>query len=426
VPLEPGDVVAPPTCDAPAGEVFVDRDASPPGTGSEACPFTTITRALALGMGRPIRIEPGLYDEASGEAFPLDVQGAMLRGSPTSSTTIRGSGSVRNLYDATLIAAGTVIADVVLEPGDGSEKARAVACDEGDVTLDGVRIRSFDEGVVATGACRLTVLGSSIDGGRIGIRAEGRGPAKASIQIGDGSPEGANLFRGMHDVFLTGIGVGAFEHVDSVRVLGNLFTDADAGLHVEAGSVEASARTMEVRGNTFRGLSNFGALMSCTAAPAIVEANTFEGIVTPGAAGYLGVGLIIESAGVLRQCAAPAVPRARVRNNLVLGNDGGIVVRASTKVVDLDFGTPADRGDNDLRCNSKVAGLPGADLLVAVTNADNAPLAFAGNAWDHDLPTTAAGAGPDGVDILLALDPIPIDIGGARTSTMACPPGRVP
>jgi tRNA A-37 threonylcarbamoyl transferase component Bud32 len=138
------------TCAAPTGpDLYVDATAALGGTGTQACPFRTISDALAVTADRRvIHVAPGFYDRALGERFPLTLRGEVsLVGAGPDLTTISGIGA----YDATP-AGGTI--------GHRAWQASIVAGDETKlVEIADLSVASGLPGVVRAsraGAARAT------------------------------------------------------------------------------------------------------------------------------------------------------------------------------------------------------------------------------------------------------------------------------
>jgi hypothetical protein len=105
-------------------------------------------------------------------------------------------------------------------------------------------------------------------------------------------------------------------------------------------------------------------------------------------------------------------------------------------VLQYDFGTAQDPGNNTFRCNAAPPELastgPGADLKFEFHNPVQPiiTIPFEGNIWDH-APTTVGTSGwltgtPPGIDVWVASDDAGVPLGGkadlANATTVSTPP----
>jgi hypothetical protein len=117
------------------------------GTGCALRPFRSIRRGLEVASpGKTVHVAPGLYDEANGEAFPLEIPDSVaLVGQDWETTIIRGHSSEAS-YCQTFRLAGTHIAlrKFTLEQGDTSTTKWRVAIlvpdPADDVLVDSIRV----------------------------------------------------------------------------------------------------------------------------------------------------------------------------------------------------------------------------------------------------------------------------------------------
>ena len=120
--------------------------------GSRASPFKTIKKALtvAINANDTIKVSPGTYDAASGEAFPINVPAGVLllgdeatRGAgPPTATKINGSGTVN-------MAAGSTIAGFTVTTSTNA------------LTLNGSGVTVRNNSLISNGGYGIWVQGSS-------------------------------------------------------------------------------------------------------------------------------------------------------------------------------------------------------------------------------------------------------------------------
>lgn len=445
-------------------DVHVDARSSREEVGTAACPFRTITAAIAA-HARTIRVGPGTYTAEHGESFPLVLRGVTLVGAGAERTTIEGVGAYdgaasggvfdRNgeLIEAAVVVgderAPTVLSAVTVRPGTGRRfNYMGIVCDRGatgapNTTLDGVAVGpDFDVGIVAgtstrpgpTG-CNLRMRSTVVEGTNEGMWAlgcgVGEGRVPVAVEIGDGTEAHRNTFREFRASNESrGIGLDVWDCVAAVTVNGNLFESGGTGILMVRHPNELPDR-VRIQGNTFRGLARAGIVASRAASIDALEDNVFTGISAPSPDDAPAMGLWIDAHG---EPIPPAVRRAR--RNQFAGNDNGVVVTgpglkgpALPREILFDFGSEADQGNNEFGCNSRSARHPGYDVLLDVPDA-TARASLVGNSWDHfpPRPTELTPGAPDGADIVLRgaaalrekwIDPSAHSYGGL------CPEGHV-
>lgn len=146
-----------------APDLYVDAavgaDTNP---GTKAEPFKTIAAALAAAdAGQAVVLEPGTYDEASGETWGYALaSGAQLRAAASGVVLHTATGAA-----GFSLASGGVIDGVTFTGFDP-----AVGASGGDVTLDGDTFDADPLGVSATGSARVTLTGATFQGTGAGAR----------------------------------------------------------------------------------------------------------------------------------------------------------------------------------------------------------------------------------------------------------------
>lgn len=475
---------------AGATDIFVDGTSFRSGTGTEACPFTTISAALAAveaGSATArvnIHVAAGTYSAAKGETFPLVLRKKAIGilGAGAGKTIVRGSGSVDHsteggqltgTYDVTFLVGDETakhgIFDLTIRPeNDMPTGGIGVLCDRGNapsvianppsapfpepsLLLDKVTVGpGYDRGVIVTtttipaplGGCNLMTTGSTFVQNAHGIWAVGAGLSAqpgltVALRAGTKAAGTGNTFTKIDDGTNGGTSVEVWDAVSPVLLFGNTVTASNIGFAlVNHGRSDVNipiAPYVEIEGNTITNATNHGiALYNSIVVERLVD-NTIAGVTAPAAAGYRGVGLIMD-AGNANGNYVGIVKKAR--GNKIVGNDVGIEFRTKPFIgqpdgLKTDFGTAADPGKNTIGCNSTSTGsaLIGYDIHVTVKGAgDGSDPTFAGNTWDHKpVSAITAASGTNGQDVLYTVTTSPpaFDLSNATLRVGACPAGRV-
>jgi hypothetical protein len=152
-------------------------------SGSCAAPFKTLTYALSqAGAGDSIQVDPGTYDAANGETFPLDVPAGV---------TVVGDVASNGTSPATEIAG-----NVVLDQAQSALQGVSVA-GEVDVTASGIAVTSdtlTNPGgtcLAVTGAISALVNDTTAAGCGVGIQVSGG----ASTTLGLDTLTGASTYN---------------------------------------------------------------------------------------------------------------------------------------------------------------------------------------------------------------------------------------
>ncbi len=199
----------------PVGALFVDASAAVMGNGSQACPFKTITQALAAaGTVNPmtVYVAAGTYDAALGEVFPLNVGSNVVVEGAVGATCTRG---------ASIVGAGqtaTGVATIVL--------AGQVDC----VTVTPPANFPLPPDVVFTTAgTSVSISNSSIAGGSTNVHVHGTDALAVTIQ-------GSDISGAISDGVLVDSAVGAPGPVVSILAT-NVHNNGNDGIHVFSGNV---------------------------------------------------------------------------------------------------------------------------------------------------------------------------------------------
>jgi hypothetical protein len=286
------------------------------------------------------------------------------------------------------------------------------------------------------------MLGSTITGNNIGVYAVGAGrdntrKGVVAAQVGDDTAAGANSFVNNKNPTSPGNGLGflAWDNASPLIINRNSFS-GEAGVVFDNHSAPPTRNYIELKDNTFSTLTNYGILLNNSSTIDMLSGNTFSTINAPDAFGFAGVGIVLgNQGGTIRSHVRKA------RNNTFVGNDvaldfrGGTFQTETDSIID-DFGLSAgDPGNNDFRCNSRLAGAGAptvgydvffnADVAAAVTLIPH----FYGNKWDRSPPAlaTTPAVAANGQDIYrnTAMSPSP-DVAGATISSSTCPPMHMP
>jgi hypothetical protein len=476
---------------APAGatDLYVDATSFAGGTGTDTCPFTTITAAIkaraALPTVKTIHVAPGKY--AAGESFPLQVRGFALIGAGADSTIVEGEGTYDHSVEGGQFPYSTLNVSVITGAHDADSTIRGISvkpvvlstaadlhigvmCDRGNLVdvytpgtdaklpppntlLDDVTIQpgygrtmmitTTSTSLVALpyeSGCNVKIIGSKFMGGPgSGIWALGAGNDDGNghkehivaAELGEDGKQ-KNLLTGYTNANGNAFALMGWDHVFSFKIANTAFESNDWGLAItqHAGADPYVLNKYELRTSTFTKITQRAAQYDGNARLTRFEDNTFTDVTN---AQGTAVGLYLGIANsTVSDATAPGVLKAR-RNKFV-GNDNGVVygydrsTAPEIKFSNQDWGTAADKGSNVFRCNSSnVAAAAGYD--VRVQGSASNPMLFVGNAWDHAPVVTASLAEPrsaaNATDLTYKAGVI-ADVSFATVATDACPQGRTP
>jgi hypothetical protein len=446
----------------------VDFYVDPQGP-DDGCWYPTITAAVAAANAssapnRTVHVAPGTYSTA--EKFPIVLRGVSLVGSGVT-TVITGEaiaaaatleplpwGAFPNSATAAIVtgdaAMATRIEHVSIQASTAQAEAQGsvgVLCDRGttagvqthagtpNTILHDVTLSGFETGVrIAASSgppsgCAMLITSCTIQNGSYGVYAEGSSLAdgtpvqRVSVQLGDGTPAGANVLRqinGKGSFVYNGAGLMLRNAVTGVAVLNNTFTDSDQGICALQGSGADTLGGFDIEQNDISRMGTGGIGIS---GPVVVDRLLSNNIHDMMAAAC-GLALQTYVDNGIPSTAFPTVRRAR--GNTFFGNGMGIVIRDYEGLTvgpyvplqsTIDFGSSADPGNNVLRCNSSLPGQ--GDVVVNVPGGPSRQLPFESNVWDH--------APPSGDDVLPAPGSPQLDTAKASAATSPpCPPGRGP
>jgi predicted Ser/Thr protein kinase len=438
--------------------LHVDAAAAPDGNGSVACPFRTLSEALAIPAStRIVHVAAGRYDAEHGERLPLVIRGdTKIHGAGAEITTITGLGYFNPRPEALVtphplrvtLVIGDHRGDVVLsglsiESGQReiADGAAGILCTRGNLDafdgplpapntrLDRVMVGSgYEFGLIVTGGasprltgCNLSVTAGFFHHASIGIWQVGCGTeytaAPTALDVKNSS---FRAIRAKPDLGVDkpgGVGIAVWDCARRVHVADSMFTDSDKGItvtrHAELGSHAARDRNDP---------------------PAVFERNELAGLRDMGirlgfAARAELVGNYVwgSRAGLVIHAVANHAPHVRARNNQFWGNviavnltGRGELPRESV----IDFGHTGDPGGNQFNCNADKGDPVAATIALQVPVARQLSLSFVGNRWDHAPPRIRRGfqAGTR-AEVVLAAGPAAVDIGSAsRTATVCARP----
>jgi hypothetical protein len=477
-------------------DYYVDAGAPPGGDGSKAAPFRTISAAVEAhahvpNQARKAHVAAGTYDEALGEIFPLVLRGLSLQGAGADKTLIVGSGTFDHAgqggpknqqYMVTIVGGDrslpTKVSRLSLRPPgpvpvlgyyglfcDRGNATGEVASPAGQTQVDEISVGpGYDTGVLVVSStnpvtgCNMLMTRSTVTGGWTGVEAIGcisvGTPGPVMLQMGTDDPTSGNTVTWMQSEAMgTGVNArsclvrGSFQH--------NAISDCNIGMAMIQGSsvppAPGSPHLVSIKHNTFARMSHQGLIISGDAffVDEVSDNRFFDTTRIPSPANsYVAPAMRIMS---------PVV--GKVRRNLFVGNDIGLVLGQEAERTDL--GRPGDPGGNVFSCNSGIAPWTGSDVMIAYPmppryghprsqggtsfvreadggvdggddrldggDADTTPmLSFAGNSWDHDPPRVVSEEVADnGVEIRLEwAPPLLFDLSGASLVTTPCPAGR--
>jgi hypothetical protein len=443
--------VTPTRCTAPElPDLFVDAAAPEGGNGSRACPFRTITDALAVVADRrTIRIAAGFYDRSRGERFPLVVRGATsLHGAGADRTSIAGvgawdpkpSGGTPSFtqWQATIVTGDATssieIADLAITSGLARPQSdvAGVMCTAGGTGAPntalrrlvvgpgyGVGIFAGTETIPAGTGCNLELAESRLHEGTIGIWQVGCGLGLGRNPVG--LHVRATTFKAFRsDAVYPGAGLVAYDCVRSLLVENSAFGDSEQGLGIIRHKGEPGGPIV-IRENQFQALARIGISLGGS-----VEAEIRDNEL-------LNIGGVGERAGraaALRISITPGdTPQLLVRGNRFEESDVGLEIAGFSLDTHgpiaagarIDAGRIDDPGNNTFRCNAatETAGVTGHDVAVRLDAEPKLSLLLAGNRWDHAPPTRSTRA-TNGLDILTTRAAPAIDVTGARAHEIRC------
>jgi serine/threonine-protein kinase len=442
--------------DPDAREVYVDASSrGAPANGTAACPYKTITSALAT-RAKVVHVVAGTYDAKLGEKFPLVVRGERsIVGAGVGETRIVGVG--RFEMRGTVMGLGSADATLVI----GDDRATAsiaklsivhdldhpdgwgVVCDRGNLrafvaatgeppppsfVATDVEVAGFDIDVVVGGTLGTSGCNARLERAKVhhawtgawvlgcgGVEDVPQGPIASALDVEDSRFEAINA-KG-NDL---GVGVRVWDCTRWLAVRRSHFGTSDIGIWL-VNHIAAATRAI-VEDNELRHLRVAGFIVDRAAAVERLVGNMFEGI-SPGVPTTIasrGVGLVFD-----RHDEVNAGPQLRyARRNTFMDNDVGIEFRGLLPIEgSFDFGRADDPGNNTIWCNATIDGapVPGGDVVVRAPIDPGAKLSFAGNRWNHAPPTRGDENGADiAVGSAGRASAAAIDASGATPGSSQC------
>jgi len=430
------------------------------------CEYPTITAALdaahlSRANGRTVHVAEGHYDAVSNEKFPLRVTGGIsLVGAGASKTVIEGMDSFATIDDggawgtsankATIVtgdkSAVTRIANLRLLSGTQSitQNSSAIFCNRGNgqppgaprleptLIVDGVTFDAqYDQSLAVTNsmmpeasACNVRVISSTFRNSANGIANNACGGTDdtdtySSLEIGDGNAAHANLFDNLAaDGLCAGDAVRIWGCSSWTSIRGNLFNRGERAVTLAYGG--QPDQYVEIIGNTFKSQADGSLQVLISAQVDELSSNQFT------LDDALGFECNVQDVG--RPSAAIRLwdygrntsPRiAHARNNSFIGNRVAVRFEGNTEFDPSDFGTVDDPGGNTFSCNSNVDGF-GFDVRQSAHTAADKRMLFAGNYWDHSIPTLSTSES-NGLDYWLdSSGPAPL-LDNAKLANTTCP-----
>jgi Protein of unknown function (DUF1565) len=470
--------VAPPVPET-RSDFYVDSRAQVAATGSLGCPFSTVGGALSpagasQATTRTVHVAAGIY---ANEVFPLVVRnGVSVVGESAATTILQGEGKLDHSaaggalngtgYYATVLAGDAsqvnALSNLTLRPAASPSPVPShfgVFCDQGNTPqtianppspspspntlLSNLTLTGYDYGLIVTNStvpsatgCDVRMVSSTLTSNNVGAWVVGcgtGGPGSiVAATVGDLGSATGNNFKSNSNAGHGGYGLIVWDCSSPVGISNNTFDGDDSGIALaQHGRLDPGILVpgyITVENNVFKNLYNFGLDMGAAVLVERLIGNSFTNITN---AGSTGTGIILENSSGGAGNYRPQIKRAR--NNQIIGNDVGMIVRGGTPIApdpsgfDTDFGTDADPGNNLFRCNSSTGAI-GYDLQVASMATGGGTLRFAGNQWDHAPPSAASGSGANGTDVIITApsNPPTMLLDNPAVSTATCPAGRSP
>jgi predicted Ser/Thr protein kinase len=445
-----------PACPAPElPALHVDAAAAPGGNGSTACPFRTLTRALAVpGDRRVVHVAAGRYDAEHGEQLPLLVRGPTeIRGAGGDVTVIAGLGYFDPRPDlivasavplrATLVV-GDDLADIVLSgisvrssEHEITAGSAGILCTRGNLhrfegpvpppntRLDRVIVGpDYELGLVVTGGssprltgCNLSVTAGFFHDTSVGIWQVGcgmpqTGAAPTALEVGTSSFHPERL-KPDADRSVS-IGIMAWDCASRLRVSDSKFSDSDFGMEIIRHKVLQSDAARDPH-----------------EPPAIIERSEFGDLRRYGI--FLDKAVNVElhdnvfhnnPTGIVIDPASDQPPYVRARHNGLWQNAIAVDIWARGNLPAdsvIDFGRAGDPGNNGFSCNAVQDKPLGAAVVVKTRLAPGASVTFVGNQWDHVPPRVRRGFRKgDRAEVVFTAERGTLDVSDAGWTSTVC------
>jgi predicted Ser/Thr protein kinase len=436
--------------------LHVDAGAGPGGNGSVACPFRTLSEALAIpASARIVHVAAGRYDAAHGEKLPLIIRGATeVRGAGAEITTVSGFGYYDPRPERSAVAhplrvslvigdrhADVVLSGLSIESGQReiADGAAGILCMSGNLDafegalpaantrLDQVIVGGgYEYGLIVTGGtsprlsgCNVSVTAGYFHHSNIGIWQVGCGTtygmAPTALDVTNSAFRQLHAKPGLVGLDVpAGVGIAVWDCARRVRVADSVFSDSDKGITVTRHRVSSSDGERDpgdpparFERNELAALRELGIRLGLAARAELVG-NYFRG----------------NPAGLVIRAASNEAPRVRARNNIFAGNVIAVHVTGLDELPRdsvIDFGRTGDPGGNQFRCNAARPDPVAATIAVQVRVAPRLSLDFVGNGWDHVPPRIRHRfQSSSRAEVVLAAGPALIDVGSASRIPLVC------
>lgn len=443
-----------PGCPTPVlPALYVNATAAPDGNGSVACPFRTLTQALAVtAHARVLHVAAGRYDAQHGEQFPLIVRRATeVRGAGADVTVIAGIGYFDSRPDglaasrfpqrATLVVGdddeSVVLSGISVNSGqqDIMTGSIGIFCTRGNLhAFEGPEVpqpntrlehlaigAGYETGLLVTGGtlprvsgCNLSVTGGFFHDSNVGVWQVGCGAhdmaAPTALAVEKSS------FRAMRSTTgpssdATGVGIKIWDCAKSVRIVDNLFSDSDGGMWIArhqflqpSASRDPQEPPVRIERNEFVTLSRYGIYLERA-----VYVELLQNLI-----GGSPVGISINST-------PEEPPQIYARRNIIDLNTIAIEARQLPEGTVIDFGRSDDPGHNMFKCNALKEGTSNATVRIETQATPGIGLQFVGNKWDRIPPRVRRTLRlNERAEVLFATDYVPIDVGKAVWNNGIC------
>jgi len=369
-----------------AGPIWYADDAngSDLNSGSQTCPFKTISFAIgASSNGETVYVEPGTYDEQVDVNKAITLQGAAPGFAPF--TVIQKSSPAVNPNIVTVSSSDVTIKNLTVGGGPGVSTTRGVYINGAyiNIALQDVIASQHLYGVVADASADLTNLSLS----NVQLSVNGNG---LHIEAG-AKVNGLTVTGGSMDSNLFGLSAAANNAADNsndlvdVNITGTSFqNNAAFGLLFNKGQA-VTLDGITVTGNGTAGLTTAGVYFTWrqgSYSGITVRNSTITGNGTNGDA-TLGGGIVV------RPRAGASASAVQIENNFITGN-GSAAGTAGIVVLRNDENTGSDPvvtiTNNDLSGNAQFA------ISSTTTSPVDASCNWYGSAVLGDLPAFFSGA----------------------------------
>ncbi len=250
-----------------AADYYVDAvSGDDANSGSETSPFKTIGKALSVVVsGNLIQVQPGTYDVANGESFPLTIpDGVGLRGDENN----KGNGTTATLIEGNDVVPSTTTSAALIS-GQGSSIS-GFSISAGGTTPGWFGVYSSDVDALLTNNTFVTSYG--------GVRLAGNGNPTITDNIFQTSSYGVHAAPQSgtpvidNNNFITGslpIAIGGNGTITNNSIVGS----GQVGIQLQSGDTGS----LLIENNTFtRSSYTYAALRCAYSSTPLVRSNTFN------------------------------------------------------------------------------------------------------------------------------------------------------